>query len=73
MARNLSERMQGMVIEQNEAAGTALSTLTGKLEDQAALASVLSTLYDLHFTLLSVEQIPPGDVNEPAADRSPTA
>jgi hypothetical protein len=34
-----------------------VTTLRGPLLDQAALAGVLSTLYDLGMTLLSVEQI----------------
>jgi hypothetical protein len=46
----------GMVITQEEDAdGLDISTLDGALSDQAALANVLNTLYDLGFALLSVE------------------
>ena len=38
----------------NEAPAT---TLTGRLRDQAELIGVLTTLYDLHLPLLSVEQL----------------
>ena len=34
-----------------------LCTLTGRLEDQVALASVLHVLYELHVTVLSVTRI----------------
>jgi len=37
----------------------AMTTLTGPLPDQAALAGVLSTLYDLRLTLKSVERLGP--------------
>jgi hypothetical protein len=32
-----------------------VTTLVGLLADQAALAGVLNTLYELHLTLMSVE------------------
>jgi hypothetical protein len=32
-----------------------VTTLVGEMEDQAALAGVLNTLYELHLPLLSVE------------------
>jgi hypothetical protein len=37
-----------------------VSTLLGDLPDQAALAGVLSTLYELHLPLLSVERLSAG-------------
>jgi hypothetical protein len=33
------------------------TTLEGELSDQAALAGVLNTLYELHLTLLLVERL----------------
>lgn len=63
VARNLSERMQGMAITHKLEAEPALSILTGELADQAALAGVLDMLYDLQYTLLSAEQIPPGEAD----------
>lgn len=57
VARGLSERLQGMKVTQINESGVTRSVLHGELEDQAALAGVLSTLYDLHFALLAVEKI----------------
>jgi hypothetical protein len=34
-----------------------VTTLFGDLPDQAALAGVLNTLYDLHLAVLSVERL----------------
>ena len=53
-----SERFQGMSItvepsEEND----FVSTLEGPLRDQAALSGVLNTLYERHYTVLSVERI----------------
>jgi hypothetical protein len=39
------------------AAGDAETTLVGQLHDQTALSGVLTTVYSLHLTLLSVERI----------------
>jgi len=53
-----ADRLDGMRV--TVIAGTPsrhLSTLTGRLEDQAALAGVLSTLYTLHLVVLSVTRI----------------
>lgn len=35
----------------------SITTLNGKMKDQAALSGVLNTLYDLRFTILNVEMI----------------
>ena len=53
-----SERLAGMYITINrrEDART-LATLVGTLEDQAELAGVLNTLYEMHLPLLSVEYL----------------
>jgi hypothetical protein len=54
----MSDRLEGMAI----LGGTlnknnSLTTLEGELIDQAALAGVLNTLYELHLLVLSVECI----------------
>jgi hypothetical protein len=42
--------------------GPTVSTLRGELLDQAALAGVLSALYNLHLPLVSVEYL--GEVQD---------
>jgi hypothetical protein len=37
--------------------GLPATTLEGELSDQAALAGVLNTLYELHLTLLSLKRL----------------
>jgi hypothetical protein len=51
-----SYRLEGMTIceTMNQ---TGSTTLEGKLGDQAALAGVLNTLYELHLTVLSVKRL----------------
>ena len=53
-----SERLAGMYITLNhrENRGTQ-ATLVGRLQDQAELAGVLNTLYEMHLPLLSVEYL----------------
>jgi len=43
-----------ITINHREDRGT-LATLVGRLQDQAELAGVLNTLYEMHLPLLSVE------------------
>ncbi len=51
-----SDRLEGMQITQTKMeSGALVTTMDGQLSDQAALAGVLNTLYDLHLTLLSVK------------------
>ena len=53
-----SDRLEGMTICLTTAeAGSPLTTLEGQLSDQAALAGVLNTLYELHLTVLSVKRL----------------
>jgi hypothetical protein len=62
---NWRERLEGMSISQRKSdAGERLSTLEGELADQAALAGVLNSVYELHLPILVVEYIGnhPGDV-----------
>jgi hypothetical protein len=56
VASNWSDRLQGMKISQAASdAGIIVSTLTGELPDQTALAGVLNTLHEMHLPVLSVE------------------
>jgi len=53
---SLSDRLEGMAISQPEAGDESPSTtLEGELLDQASLAGVLNTLYELHLPVLSVK------------------
>jgi len=50
-----SDRLSGMTIGLvREEARPPVTTLKGELSDQAALAGVLNTLYELHLPILSV-------------------
>ncbi len=50
------DRLEGMTIEVAEADdGPPVTTLEGELFDQASLKGVLTTLYELHLPVLSVE------------------
>jgi hypothetical protein len=50
-----SDRLAGMTIRLTvEDASPPVTTLQGELSDQAALAGVLNTLYELHLPVLSV-------------------
>lgn len=53
-----SERLSGLTILSYATMprnGMTVTTLTGKLQDQTALAGVLNTLYNLRLPLLSIE------------------
>ena len=52
-----TDRLEGMAIRQDvKDVGGPITTLEGELSDQAALAGVLNTLYELHLTVLSVQR-----------------
>jgi len=55
---NWTDRLEGMTISQStsEAVGP-ITMLEGNLRDQAALAGVLNTLYELHLTILLVKRM----------------
>jgi hypothetical protein len=56
-----SDRMEGMTICQATAGtGSPLTTLEGELGDQAALAGVLNTIYELHMPVISVKRLEAG-------------
>ena len=55
------DRLEGMTItERAPEAEPSVTTLLGELSDQAALAGVLNTLYELHLPVLSVERLSAG-------------
>ncbi len=61
IAPNRSDWFQGMTIRRlSRGKESAVTLLEGELLDQAALAGVLSTLYDLHLPVLSVECLSAG-------------
>ena len=54
----MSDLLGGMTISPDTMeAGHTVTTLSGELVDQAALAGVLNMLYELHLTLLSVKRL----------------
>ena len=56
IAPELSDRLEGMTIQEGtQGRNNPITTLEGELIDQAALAGVLNTLYELHLLVLSVE------------------
>ena len=51
-----SDRVEGMtIVHASTETASPVTILEGELSDQAALAGVLNTLYELHLTVLSVE------------------
>jgi hypothetical protein len=53
-----SDRLEGMTLCHATAeAGSPLTTLEGELGDQAALAGVLNTIYELHLPVISVKRL----------------
>jgi len=55
---NWADCLEGMSISQTRSeAVEQITVLEGNLRDQAALAGVLNTLYELHLTILLVKRI----------------
>jgi hypothetical protein len=55
-----SDSLSGMsIVTDYDVDNDPITTLTGRLADQAALTGVLNALYDLGFALLSVELLSP--------------
>ena len=53
-----SERLEGMQISLDLSQDASpITTLLGELGDQAALAGVLNTIYELHLTVISVTRL----------------
>jgi hypothetical protein len=56
-----SDRLGGMTITSRSRVDQGvMTTLEGPVKDQAELAGVLNTLYELHLPLLAVNVLPPG-------------
>ena len=56
IALEMSDLLEGMSIQQGKSVThSPITTLEGELCDQAALAGVLNTIYNLHMLVLSVE------------------
>jgi len=56
--KNWSERLAGLRITTSKSGDNkSFTVLEGQIRDQAELAGVLSTLYQRHLTLLSVEHL----------------
>jgi hypothetical protein len=72
-----SDRLEGMEIHLSPGEGKArVTTLEGELSDQAALAGVLNSLYELHLPILmvmrlSVESFKTSDNEEPSVEKHP--
>jgi hypothetical protein len=55
---SLSERLGGMRITRRRREDqTAVTTLEGRVRDQAELAGVMNSLYELHLPILSVQNL----------------
>ena len=53
-----SDRLGGMRITRRQRADqSTVTTLIGRVKDQAELSGVLNTLYELHLPILSVENL----------------
>jgi hypothetical protein len=58
LAESWSDRLAGMRITARKRADqTTVTTLVGRLRDQAELSGVLNSLYDLHLSILKVEVV----------------
>ncbi len=56
--KDWSERLGGWRITTSSSKGLGpVTDLVGKIRDQAELAGILNTLYEMHLTLLSVEML----------------
>ena len=55
LSRSWADYLGGLDIEVNRESAWPITTLSGPVQDQAALLGVLNSLYDLGFPLLNVE------------------
>ena len=61
-----ADRLGGMqIVVQPRENQKAITTLRGRVRDQAALFGVLNSLYELHLKILSVECTPDGEQTSP--------
>jgi hypothetical protein len=64
--KSWSERLGGLKISSEENQDHGMMTcIEGRMRDQAELSGVLNTLYEHHFTLLSVQYLQSETSNEP--------
>ena len=52
-----SDRLGLQITVQKKTGGKPISILVGNIIDQAALSSVLNSLYDMHMTVISVNML----------------
>lgn len=80
LSSSWSDRLGGLVITSERREGRRpVTVLEGRLTDQAALAGVLETLYELHLPVISMEVLDPergaddasGDVAGPSGAATP--
>jgi hypothetical protein len=58
LAESWSDRLAGMCITVRKRSDqTSVTTLVGRLRDQAELSGVLNSLYGLHLSILKVEAV----------------
>ena len=58
LAESWSDRLAGMrITTRNRADQSFVTTLIGRLRDQAELSGLLNSLYDLHLSILKVEVV----------------
>lgn len=68
------DRLEGMDLsETTDEFNQQITILEGELDDQSALAGLLTTIVDLHLVVLTVEQLPVDDVPAPESAPSPLA
>ena len=61
LAESWSDRLAGMrITARKKSDQTTVTTLDGRLRDQAELSGVLNRLYDLHLSILKVEVVEGG-------------
>ena len=59
------DRIRGLRITSTEGdSDPPTTTLLGRLEDQAHLSGVLSALYEMHMTIVSVQAVTPPETND---------
>jgi hypothetical protein len=65
-----SDWMEGMTVHRpQQDNGPAITLLEGELIDQAALAGLLNTLYEMHLVVLSVECVNVSQQQSPPAQQ----
>ena len=55
--KDWSDRLEGLTISTTSEGDEPLTILQGRLEDEEALSGVLTTIHDLGYSLLSVDNL----------------